>query len=201
MGRKSLARKRKAITPRTNEWLSKLLLGLQHEDLEALTIDDIAGIAGKSKSTIYEYFESKEDILLAACHTRTIALTQALGKIGEQELTTVALYAQLIDIFAQGTADISIGFLQSIRQHYPSAWSVIDAFTNDFVELLKTHYQQGIDKGEYNSVSVDLLTSIDKLFITQVVTNPAVFSDKKYSLSQLVREYLNLRLTGLLKRS
>ncbi len=188
------------MTPRTNKWLGKLLLGLQQEDLEALTIDDIASIAGKSKSTIYEYFESKEDILLAACTTRTEVLTASIAKIGEQELTTVELYAQLIDIFAQGTADISIGFLQSIRQHYPAAWSVIDAFTNSFVTLLEAHYEEGMRTGIYNSVSVELLGNLDKLFITQVVTNPAVFSDKKYTLSQLVRDYLNLRLTGLLKR-
>lgn len=201
MGRKSLTRKRKAVTHRTNKWLSKLLLGLQHEDLEALTIDDIARISGKSKSTIYEYFATKEDILFAACNTRTESLQAAIAQIGEQQLNTVGLYTQLIEIFAQGTADISIAFLQSIRQHYPEAWSVIDAFTTNFVELLKVLYEQGIATGIYNPVSVELLAHLDKLFITQVVTNPTIFSDEKFTLSSLVRDYLNLRLTGLLKRS
>lgn len=201
MGRKSLTRKRKAVTHRTNKWLNKLLLGLQHEDLEVLTIDDLARISGKSKSTIYEYFATKEDILYAACNTRTESLQAAIAQISEQQLTTVDLYTQLIEIFAQGTADISIAFLQSIRQHYPKAWSVIDAFTTNFVELLKGHYEQGIAAGIYNPVSVELLAHLDKLFITQVVTNPTIFSDKKFTLSSLVRDYLNLRLMGLLKRA
>ena len=200
MGRKSVARKRKAVTERTNRWLGILLEKLQHENLESLTIDDIAGIAGKSKSTIYEYFESKEDILLAACNTRTSQLSEAIINISNQQLSTVELYPKLIDILAQGTSDISISFLQSIKQHYPAAWSVIDLFTDDFVELLKAHYQQGIEEGFYNPVSVELLAHIDKLFVVQVVTNPTIFSDKKYTLSNLVRDYLNLRLTGLLKR-
>lgn len=200
MGRKSVSKKRKAITSRTNQWLSELLLALQREDLERLTIDDIARIAGKSKSTIYEYFASKEDILLAACKTRTDSLSRSIVEVSQRGLPTVELYPQLIEIFAQGTVDITISFLQNIKQHYPQAWSVIDEFTDRFVDLLKSHYERGIAEGLYNPVSVELLGNIDKLFIIQVVTNPAIFSDQKYTLSTLVRDYLNLRLMGLLKR-
>jgi AcrR family transcriptional regulator len=200
MGRKSVSRKRKAITKKTKRWLGELLLAIQHENLEVLTIDDIARIAGRSKSTIYEYFESKEDILLAACKTRTDQLSASILDISQRGLPPLELYPQLIEIFAQGTADITISFLQGVKQHYPDAWTVIDAFTDQFIELLKSHYQQGITEGIYNPVSVELLGNIDKLFIIQVVTNPAIFSDEKYTLSNLVKDYLNLRLMGLLKR-
>ena len=59
---------------------------------------------------------------------------------------------------------------------------------------------KGIKEKVYNSVSIELLGNIDKLFVTQVVTNPSIFSDDKYTLSNLIRDYLNLRLMGLLKR-
>ena len=200
MGRKSLSKIRKNITSKTNRWLSELLIGLQYVNLEELTMDDIARIAGKSKSTIYEYFESKEEILQAACQTRTKALSESIQNLGDQDLETVKLYEQLIEIFAAGTAGISLSFLQNIKQHYPQTWSVINEFTNSFVELLKAQYEKGMQEGIYNSVSIELLASIDKLFIIQVVTNPSIFSDEKYTVSKLVRDYLNLRLIGLLKR-
>ena len=63
MGRKSVSRKRKAITPKVKQWLSELLIRIQFEDLKQLTMDDIARLAGTSKSTIYEYFNSKEEII------------------------------------------------------------------------------------------------------------------------------------------
>lgn len=200
MGRKSLSKNRKNITRKTNIWLSELLLGLQHQNLVELTMDDIARIAGKSKSTIYEYFESKEEILQAACQTRTNSLSESILNVGSQNLDTVKQYEQLIEIFATGTAGISLSFLQNIKQYYPKTWLVIDEFTNDFVQLLKGHYKKGIKEGLYNSVSIELLANIDKLFIIQVVTNPSIFSDEKYTVSILVRDYLNLRLLGLLKR-
>lgn len=200
MGRKSLLKKRKNITSKTHSWLNDLLEGLQYENLEQLTMDDIASIAGKSKSTIYEYFNSKEEILQAACQTRTKVISDSLLNLRQQELDTISLYAELIEIFAVGSSGISLSFLQNIKQHYPKVWLVVEEFTDSFVELLKDHYKKGIKEGIYNPVSIELLGNIDKLFVTQVVTNPSIFSDEKYTISNLIRDYLNLRLMGLLKR-
>ena len=200
MGRKSLLKKRKNITSKTHNWLNHLLEGLQYENLEQLTMDNIACIAGKSKSTIYEYFNSKEEILQAACQTRTKVIFDSLLNLRQQDLDTVSLYAQLIELFAAGTSGISLSFLQDIKQYYPTVWLVVEEFTDNFVKLLKDHYTKGIKEKVYNSVSIELLGNIDKLFVTQVVTNPSIFSDDKYTLSNLIRDYLNLRLMGLLKR-
>lgn len=200
MGRKSSTKKRKEVSRKVNIWLSQLLIDLQYEDLEQLTMNDIARIAGKSKSTIYEYFKSKEEILAAACQTRITALMNAIIELNEQELEGVERYKHLIEIFAEGTTGISITFLQSIRQDYPKAWAIIDGFTNQYVELLQNHYSKGMEDGIYNPVSVELLGSLDKLFVIQVVTNPTIFTDEKYTISNLIRDYLNIRLMGLLKR-
>ena len=200
MGRKSISRRRKAITPKVNTWLRVLLQRLQHEDLEQLTMDDLARIAGKSKSTLYEYFETKEDILVAACRTKTDDLSRDILKATETESNTVQLYTALVQVFAEGTEDITIAFLQRVKKDLPQAWSVIDEFTDQFVELLKQLYKQGISEGIYNDFSVDLLGYLDKHFVIQVVTNPALFTDADHTVSKLVKDYLNLRLTGLLIR-
>ncbi len=200
MGRKPESKERKKISAKVNKWLMQLLIDLQYENLEQLTTDDIARIAGKSKSTIYQYFKSKEEVLTAACQIRITVLMNALVQLNEQNLSGVERYTQLIEIFAEGTTGISIQFLQSIKQGYPSTWKVIDTFTNQYVALLEQHYEQGIKEGIYNPVSVELLSNLDKLFVIQVVTNPTIFTDDKYTVSNLIRDYLSLRLTGLLKR-
>ena len=200
MGRKSLSRKRKAITSRTKVWLGELLLSLQNENLDGLIMDDLARLAGKSKSTIYEYFETKEDVLLAACKVRVDELSASIFGLEKEAFSTVDLYSSLIEIFAKGTTGISISFLQSIKQSYPKSWEMIDGFMNGFVQLLKEHYKTGIKEGIYTPVSVDLLGSIDKLFVEQVVTNRTLFTDEKYTVSDLVTDYLSLRLNGLLIR-
>lgn len=199
MGRKSIVKDRKQITPKAQRWLSLLLVKLQHADLQKITMDDLAELAGVSKSTIYVYFEKKEEILKAVCQTRIDLLTQKVTEIRASEMDIISSYKALIEIFANGLSDISFSFIQSIKEYYPSAWSILESFIDLYIDLLKEQYRKGIDEGIFHPMSIELLGHIDKLFTLQVVTNHVIFTDDKYTLSNLVRDYLRLRLTGLKK--
>ena len=71
MERKSIDKSRKNINNKVNKWLAILLLNLQNKDIEELTMNDFPILAKKSKSTIYSYFQSKKEILLAACKNKS----------------------------------------------------------------------------------------------------------------------------------
>ena len=126
MGRKSLSRDRRKINKKVKAWLNKLLVRLQHEDLDKLKMDDLAKLAGRSKSTIYEYFESKEEILIAVCQVKTESLSRSILDIRIQGLDTNEQYRKLVKNFAEGTEEISISFLQDIKEHFPRACADIE---------------------------------------------------------------------------
>ena len=197
MGRKSLSRKRKKITPRVEKWLASLLIQLQNQNLENLTIDEIARIAGKSKSTIYEYFETKEDILLAASQTRIRSLFTILNEKQNIHGNATEIYMHLVETFTEGISDITLTFLHQIKEFYPKSWQEINTLTDSFIDVLKGLYKQGIEEGRYRPISIELLANLDKYFVTEVVTNASLFSDPKYSLVELVNDYLTLRITGI----
>jgi AcrR family transcriptional regulator len=201
MGRKSREKTRKTPTAKVQIWLAKLLIDLQDQDLRTLTMDDFVRISGRSKSTFYTYFEKKEDVLMAACQTRIDSIFSDLNAIDFTAYEVSDLYRELIEVFASGTAGIRLGFLQTIRDIYPGIWQQIEVLTDAYVGLLKGLYERGMESGLYNQISVELLTSMDRMFVIELVTNTEIFTDKKYTVSDLVRDYLNLRLNGLLKPS
>jgi len=200
LGRKSLEKIRKPITVKVEKWLAELLVELQDKNLEKITIDDLANLAGKSKSTIYQYFETKEDILVAACQTRIASLSLVVREATQMQDTPSVIYEYLVGTFTEGISDLSISFLHQIKTFYPIAWGLVNNFTDSFVSVLKELYRQGIQEKKYHPVSIELLASLDKYFVTQIVTNPALFPDKNYTLSHLVKDYLNLRLNGLIRK-
>ena len=200
MGRKSLTIKRKKLTAKAKKWLEVLLKNIQFEDLHKLTMDDIAKLAGVSKSTIYVYFKSKEEIIEAACNTRVAKLVESITEVHHHSKDTLQIYSRLIEVFSDGISDISLNFIQSIKREYPNSWNLIENLIDTYIDLLKAQYNKGIQDGIFNPISIDLLSSIDKLFVLQVVTDSAMFSDEKYTLADLVKDYLNLRISGLLKR-
>ena len=46
------------------------------------------------------------------------------------------------------------------------------------MHLLRKQYKTGIEKGIFNSISIDLMSQLDKIFVLQVVTNPAILMIK-----------------------
>ena len=200
MGRKALEKVRKTPTDKINQWLKLLLVKLQTVELANLTIDDLAKLSGKSKGTIYKYFESKEEVVLAACQTRVEVVTKIILNIHQDTSTPVEVrYRQLLEEFSARLSDITISFFYDIQLYYPTSWNAINGVSDVFVTLLEDLYQQGIDKGLFRPISIELLKTLDRFFVTQVITNQAIFKDPNYTLNYLVRDYLQLRLEGLNK--
>ncbi len=200
MGRKAVEKVRKAPTDKINQWLRLLLVKLQTVELANLTIDDLAKLSQKSKGTIYKYFESKEEVVLAACQTRIEAVTPIIKNIYQDTSTPVEVrYRQLLEEFSVRLADITISFFHDVQLYYPTAWEAISGVSELFVSLLEDLYQQGMDKGLFRPISIELLKALDRFFVTQIITNQAIFKDPNYTLNYLIRDYLQLRLEGLNK--
>jgi len=198
LGRRAIEKIRKAPTAKVNEWLKSLLIQLQTVELSELTIDDLANLSGKSKATLYKYFESKEEVILAACQTRIDAVTPIMEHILEDTATSVERrYQQLIEEFASRLSDITISFFHDVQSYYPTAWEAINGVSELFVTSLEDLYGQGIEKGLFQPINIELLKTLDRFFVTQVITNQSIFKDPDYTLDCLVRDYLKLRLEGL----
>ena len=183
-----------------NRWLRLLLNKLQTIPLTNLTIDDLAQISGISKSTIYKYFESKEEVVLAACQTRNVVVIEIMQKIQQDiSLPIEVRYTKLLEEFTANVSDITISFFHDVQLYYPSAWDSINKVGDMLVAILEELYQLGMAKGLFRPISIDLLKALDKYFVTEIVSNQEIFKDPDYTLDYLVRDYLRLRLEGLNK--
>ena len=200
MGRKAIEKIRKDPTEKINDWLRVLLIKLQTADLADMTIDNLAQLSGKSKATIYKYFESKEEVILAACQTRINEVIPIIQNIHNDSSQTVEVkYRRLIEEFSTRLSDITISFFHDVHLHYPTAWQAINGVSDVFVALLEELYEQGIGQNLFRPISIELLKELDRFFVTQIITNQSIFKDPDYTLKFLVRDYLLLRLEGLKK--
>jgi AcrR family transcriptional regulator len=68
------------------------------------TMQDVARACGASKSHIYHYFPSKEDLLYAVVHDHITRQAADLERIVELPLTAHERFTQFVDCFMQGAA-------------------------------------------------------------------------------------------------
>lgn len=185
------------MSSKTKQWLRALVPLIQDRPLDKLTIDDLAKLGGKSKSNIYSYFSSKEEIYQTALQLIIDDLQAVVSdEILEGDEMEQA-YRQIMVTISEGIEGLSIYFLDQIQSFFPSVWAIVEQFTSQLLANLALVYQKGMDTGEFRSSNVALLTALDNHFVMSIMTDSAYFQDQELSLNDLVTEYLEMRIRAL----
>jgi len=193
MGRKSTEKTRKPLSPKMEIWLDDLIPAIAGKNLSSLTIDDLAIITKKSKSTIYEYFKSKQEIIYAAVKRR-ISKLDDLPKPSETE-SVLFTYNALIEWLIKHLNDISFSFLNQLEQNFEHSWKLINEFMNRLLKTLKNLYKQGIQQGVFRAISVEILIDLDEFFITKWLSR----EDKDQTIDKMILDYVDIRLNGIVQ--
>lgn len=195
MGRKALEKDRKPLSPKAQIWVRELFPKLQNKSLEKLTLDDIASLINKSKSTIYTYFTTKEEIFDTTVIMILNDLEGAVLKEVPEDRSVKDLYAEVLIQISTGISGMSIQFVEEIKLYYPTVWQTIRSFIDRLIGSFRKLYERGMETGEFKSYNIDLLMAMDYHFVLSIMTDSQQFKD--LSLNDLVTQYLDLRIRAL----
>lgn len=84
--------------------LDKAAALIARKGFDVATMMDVARACGTSKSHLYHYFPSKEDLLYAIVHEHIQQQAAELQRIVAQPLPAEERFAQFVDSFVQGAA-------------------------------------------------------------------------------------------------
>lgn len=197
MGRKSIERERKPLTEKAKVWVRQLVPLIQDRPLDKLTLDELAELMGKSKSTIYSYFSTKEEIYLTAVQLILEDLQYVITEDATKGENMDAVLRSMLLQISEGIEGLSISFLEQIKEHFPEVWSAIEFFTTMLLANLEKVYNQGMEAGDFKEFNVSLLIAMDRHFVMSIMTNTEQFSNQGLSLQDLVQEYVDLRLSAI----
>ncbi len=199
MGRKSILKNRKKKNKKVEQWTQAILPKLKTKDLGELTMDDLALLMKKSKSTIYQYFTTKEEVFEYITQVRIDYLYTYKSQITKEILKLDYRCETLGQILIEGAKDVSSFFLRQLKQHYPMAWKIIEEFLSELLENLKQFYILGIENKIFKPLSSELLIKLDEYFIRQLITDDNFFDQTEDTLESVIRDYIFLKFEGLKK--
>ncbi len=84
--------------------LDKAAALIARKGFDVATMLDVAKACGTSKSHLYHYFPSKEELLFAIVHEHITRQCEELRRIVAQPLDAETRFAQFVDSFVQGAA-------------------------------------------------------------------------------------------------
>lgn len=200
MGRKSTDKNRKQNDEKKQQWALQAFPLFQMGNLHGLTIDDIAKWLGKSKSTLYEYFESKDEIILLGLLERFRQLMGYKEILLDDKRAHTQRYSDFLAFMLPQIKDISAQFLVELKRDFPAMWTIAQAFLGELLGLLGDYHLSGIQAKAFKPLSAELMVKMDSLFISEVLMQPDFLLQHGLSLSQLVEQYLVMKFEGIVQR-
>lgn len=198
MGRKSIAKPRVQNPEKRRELATHLLPSLKGGGISKLTMDDIAQRLGRSKATIYKYFESREELF-------DLALTEKLEQIGgfvpilgNQDDPYVDRYHNGLSHLSESLVDVSAQFLGDVQRDFPQLWEKISQFRDMATMVLRNFYQEGLDKGIINEVHTGILVLSDQILFGALL-DQSFLEANGLSLGEAFEHYFQMKFYGLLK--
>lgn len=198
MGRKATDKNRKALSDKQTKWVEELYPKLNEKGLKGLTMDSIAKMMGKSKSTVYEYFKSKEDLVEAAIQYKLGQLAGFESILNDGTIGFEKRYLVVMEHVGKVLSDISTKLLTDIKDFFPALWSRIEEFIDFATGVLQVHYEEGIRKGIYNEIDPSILVLSDRLFF-QAISDPKFLRRQGITIEQAFEQYLKLKFYGMIK--
>lgn len=178
---------------------------LARKGFSGTVMAEIADQAGIGKGTIYEYFESKEDLFFAVFEwfsremgaSATINISALGGSASERLMamneSLIGSWVEIKDMFslvfefwaASASSQIRERFKRAFRQAY-----------GDFRHIVSSLIRDGIERGEFRSdvdpesVAAALVGTWDALFLQ-------AWFEESFELQRTAKNFLNVVIRGL----
>jgi AcrR family transcriptional regulator len=162
------------------------------------TMDDVASELGMSKKTIYKFFPSKEDLVMAiAKHFMDRMKSKILPALNSDK-NAIEKLSELIKILAGASEKISPKRTEEMKRHFPAIWNEIDNFRT---KMMFENITKVIDQGRKEGLFIDYPTSIImNVLVASIrsVVNPDFIMNNNFSIIEAARTVFKIIIGGIL---
>ena len=186
---------------RRNQILEAAALVFARSGFSKARMDDIAAESGLSKGTLYWYFNSKDEIILAMLDRlfeRELADLHTLQESGRTatecllEYTEIAILdmTHLLQLMPIAYEYLALAFRNE------AVLQALKRYSRSYFELIIPIIQQGIDNGEFRQVDPqDVAIAVGAIFEGTALL--WVYDSETIQIEKHIRSSINLLLDGL----
>ena len=166
--------------------------------VKSVSMDDVASELGISKKTLYQFFESKEELLLQAIREHQCEESEAVSSIcrdSQDALQEILHIARLVILQMQ---QISPAAIFDLKKYYPEAWKeVVDLHKGHIYGVLRENLDKGIRQGLYREeINPDIIA---RLYLSGIssFSDENLFPSVEFPRDRLFREFIFYHLRGI----
>ena len=161
------------------------------------TMDDVASELCMSKKTIYKFFPSKDDLVMAIAKHFMNGMKNKIVPALSSDKNAIEKLAELISILAKASEKISPQRMDEIRKYFPNLWNEIDKFRT---QMMFGNITKVIDQGKAEGLFIDYPTSIImNVLVASVrnIVNPDFILNNNFSIIEAARYAFKIIIGGI----
>lgn len=199
MGRKAVEKTRKELDTKQKEWLKNVLPYFYENGLRKVTMDEISAHLGVSKATIYNYFESKEELIEAAVWLKMNELEVIKEYLFNEELDFIERYYKGVKYFTENLSGLTVELLNDLKVFYPNCWYPVQVFQDASVENIKRYYEMGIERKIFVPFNISIMAHADRMFF-DLLSDASFLSKNGLTIGEAFEEYFRTKFQGILPK-
>ena len=120
--------------------------------IRGITMDDISRELGKSKKTLYKYFESKEELIKELLILRLGSDAMKIQEVIDSQLNAIDKMFTISKEITSKMKQMNPSLMSDLKKHYRATWEIIEKYKDEFIfKMVLDNIKQGQVEGIYRN--------------------------------------------------
>lgn len=160
-------------------------------------MDDLAAHTGISKRTIYRYFRSKEEIIVAVMEDLMHSIEKNTMMVIKTSINPIDKITGAIGVVIKNISQIQPLALQDVQKYYPQLWERVEQFRAEKVQQIFEELLAGDGQDCFRKINPRIFTATLLAGIRAVV-NPNFIMENNLSPEDAIRSMFDIFLNGII---
>ncbi|WP_413303876.1 TetR/AcrR family transcriptional regulator [Bacillus sp. 1P10SD] len=178
--------------------IKKILKVIRTQGFLSLSIQEIAQLMNMSRGSLYNYFSSKEDILMELNDFCISYIYEAGQMISNTELSYSQRLQKVFEHAVFSAAYSSEVFLKDLQISCLSLYEKKKQARKEQMAAIHSFYQTGMESGSFNELNPALLIMQDETVLNKLI-NTSFLMDEELTLERALYDYYLAKCFQVLK--
>ena len=199
MGRKPIQKYRYKDPEIRKKHTVRFMVYFQNNGIENFSMSKMAQDLKMSKTTIYNHFTTKEEIIEAAVDYKLDIIKEYQMVLENITLPYIERYRKAMLFFCVQTFDVSGKLLLQIENNYPKIFKKVAKFQKNVFLNLKSYYEVGIDIGTFKNDLNPLFLAMDDQQFFEMLANNTLLKEHKIEVLDAFSQHFKVKFGGVVK--
>ncbi|PFN79170.1 TetR family transcriptional regulator [Bacillus sp. AFS076308] len=179
-------------------YVKKMIDVVRTQGFLSLTIQDIARTMNLSRASLYNYFSSKEDIIMELTNICIDYINEAGQAISNEELSYPLRFRKVFEQAVFSAIYASDIYLNDLKRSCPLLYDKKMQSRTEQLSTLHSFYFNGMKAGVFNKLNPTIIIMQDETVLRKLVNSPFLM-EEELSLKQALYDYYEAKKFQVLK--